>query len=456
MNSNTVTGKATDKTIRVHSLVISAVCILMGIMSLLKASYIVGAGSITMAVLIPLISLAAMKNIAVNTRGVFLTQMTVVVIALLAGGSATLYSMVTILLANIGIASIYYDPKNIKATWIFTNVLLIISIFFREAVYGVGIDMVYIIKGLIGVNVGAFMIYLLMKNSIDLIIQAKEETDHVESLMEEVHVKMTESQALSAEQREIMNDVAESAGHLESTSGLMLEISSRLTEASENQARTMDDIHTNVDQFTLHTEECHNVAEQASQAAVQSVQMINENNQNMENMVHAIQELEETSNRIGGIIKTIDDISFQTNILALNAAVEAARAGDAGKGFAVVADEVRNLAGKSAEAAKVTAQLINESIEGVQRSAKIVQDATDQMTAVLECSRLSEDYARQINDLMGQQQDAITEIQSSIVAVSDIISANTQTATESADVARSVLSEVEHMNKMVTSHHYEN
>jgi len=452
MDSKTVTGKATDKTILVHTIAIVAVCVLMGIMSLLKGSYILGGLTIALSILIPVISLLLMRGTQVNTRGVALTQLTVVVVAVLSGGSATLYSMVGILLANIAIATIYYDPKNIKATWALTNVVLIVSIFFREALYGGGIDMVYIIKGILGVNIGAYMMHLLMRNSIALVLQAREDAERVDGLLEEVKAKMAESQALAAEQEEIMSDVVKTAEHLENTSGYMLGISNRLTEASANQSGTISDIQANVEQFTLHTQECHDVAEKAAQAAVQSVEMINDNNTNMEHMVQAIEELEETSNRIGGIIKTIDDISFQTNILALNAAVEAARAGAAGKGFAVVADEVRNLAGKSAEAAKITAQLINESIEGVQRSAKVVQDATNQMASVLECSRQSEDYARHINELMGQQQDAIAEIQASISEVSDIVAANTQTAAESADAARAVLSEVEHMNEIVSQH----
>lgn len=179
--------------------------------------------------------------------------------------------------------------------------------------------------------------------------------------------------------------------------------------------------------------------------------MLKENNQNMQKLVESMNEINTSSQKISSIIKTIEDISFQTNILALNAAVEAARAGSAGKGFAVVADEVRNLANKSAEAAMITTKLINESIEVVENGTEHVKSAAEQMNEIIESSNQSEHHSRKIEKLTKKQQDAVYELRQRITSVSDIIIENTQTAEESAEIAHSVSEEIESMYRLVSN-----
>ncbi|WMJ22361.1 methyl-accepting chemotaxis protein [Paludicola sp. MB14-C6] len=188
--------------------------------------------------------------------------------------------------------------------------------------------------------------------------------------------------------------------------------------------------------------EANRVTEVASNTLLQS-------NDQMGQMIGAMAEISEASNEISKIIKTIDDIAFQTNILALNAAVEAARAGAAGKGFAVVAEEVRNLASKSAQAAKTTTDLIEEAIESVENGKHIVDSTAQSLGAVVENAKKA---ALLINDIAiasNEQAESINQVTQGVDQISGVVQTNSATAEESAAASEELSSQSQLLNSLI-------
>ncbi len=187
----------------------------------------------------------------------------------------------------------------------------------------------------------------------------------------------------------------------------------------------------------------------ANERANSAGKEIAKSNEEMKQMLQAMNQINAKSAEISKIIKIIEDIAFQTNILALNAAVEAARAGSAGKGFAVVADEVRNLASKSADAAKQTTRLIEETLVAVQDGTQIADHTAEFLDESETITRQAVMLIEKITEASASQAAAAAQINVVIEEIAAVVQTNSATAEESAAASEELNAQAEMLNQLV-------
>lgn len=247
----------------------------------------------------------------------------------------------------------------------------------------------------------------------------------------------------------LLGRVNETAIQVASGAGQVSDAGQSLSQGATEQAASLEEItssltevgsqsKTNAENAAL----AKGLADEAHSAADQGIQR-------MEEMMAAMGEIQNSSKEVVKIVKAIDDIAFQTNLLALNAAVEAARAGRHGKGFAVVAEEVRNLAGRSAKAAKETADGINTSIEKVDRGTGVAGQTVEALI------KISEQVAK-VNDLIGEisaaskeQAQSLSQVEAALQQIDGVTQQNSANAEQTASAAEELSSQAAALKQLL-------
>ncbi|WP_313527412.1 methyl-accepting chemotaxis protein [Anaerotignum sp.] len=222
-----------------------------------------------------------------------------------------------------------------------------------------------------------------------------------------------------------------------------------LSQGATEQASSIEELSATIMEISDHIRRNAEHAKHAKNAVESAENQVEDSNKQIRQMVEAMEAISDKSKEISKIIKTIEDIAFQTNILALNAAVEAARAGEAGKGFAVVADEVRNLAGKSAEAAKNTAILIEETVNAVQKGASMAENTEKAMGKVVHETMAVTRLVEKIADASVEQANSVNQVTVAVEQISGVVQNNSATAEESAAASEELSGQAETLKELV-------
>ncbi|HHZ01841.1 MAG TPA: HAMP domain-containing protein [Tissierellia bacterium] len=255
--------------------------------------------------------------------------------------------------------------------------------------------------------------------------------------------------------KETIGRIKESASSINMNAEQVSMGAQTLAQGTTEQASAIEELSAEINE--IYTTIANNAehAENAGIKAMEATKEVERGNSQMRDMLSAMDEISISSNEIGKIIKVIDDIAFQTNILALNAAVEAARAGAAGKGFAVVADEVRNLAGKSAEAAKQTTELIENSINAIAKGTALAGEAGKSLIEIVNKTKETNELINEIAKASAQQTVSVNQIRSGIEQISSVVQQNAATAESSAANSEELSGQVQLLNDLVNKFHIE-
>ncbi|HXT68877.1 MAG TPA: methyl-accepting chemotaxis protein [Vicinamibacterales bacterium] len=243
--------------------------------------------------------------------------------------------------------------------------------------------------------------------------------------------------------RDSVGALTQGAEQVSSASGQVSSSAQSLSQGATEQAASLEETSASMEEMASMTRQNAEHSQTAAGLMNEVDANVQQSNGALGDMVASMAAIEESSRQVAKIIKTIDEIAFQTNILALNAAVEAARAGEAGMGFAVVADEVRNLAQRSAQAAKDTAGLIEASVVKSQAGSVKVTQVAASITAITESVSKVKGLVEEVSVASRQQAQGIDQVSQAIAQMEKVTQTTAATAEESAAASEELSAQAE-------------
>ncbi len=303
-------------------------------------------------------------------------------------------------------------------------------------------------------------ISFLMKDQIHMMEEMSNGNFKIKSMNEKMYINdftvlLKAMEQIKVRLSDTFSQIYEVAEQVASSSEQVSCGAQNLAQGATEQASSVEELAASINEVSRQIESTAKISERSNKDTLHIQKEADESNKNMQQMLAAMSDISENSMEISKIVKTIEDIAFQTNILSLNAAVEAARAGAAGKGFAVVADEVRNLANKSAEASKSTSALIERSLHSVERGKEITDKTATSLKEVIDNIHMVAESINRIAEEASTQANAVAQIHIGIDQIAGVVQTTSATSEEGAASSEELSGQAQVLKELLSKFQWE-
>ena len=300
----------------------------------------------------------------------------------------------------------------------------------------------------------------LMKDQIHMMEEMSNGNFKIKSMDEKMYINdftvlLKAMEQIKVRLSDTFSQIYEVAEQVASSSEQVSCGAQNLAQGATEQASSVEELAASMNEVSRQIESTAKISERSNKDTLHIQKEADESNKNMQQMLAAMSDISENSIEISKIVKTIEDIAFQTNILSLNAAVEAARAGAAGKGFAVVADEVRNLANKSAEASKSTSALIERSLHSVERGKEITDKTATSLKEVIDNIHMVAESINRIAEDASTQANSVAQIHIGIDQIAGVVQTTSATSEESAASSEELSGQAQVLKELLSKFQWE-
>lgn len=439
-----------EQLIKNNLIIVMIVCVAFSIINLITKQFFAAGFIVVIGLLVIILQVTLKKRISQDARMLIIVNAQFLIIFLVSVFKGTVHEMFALYLASCVMSAVYFKRRIIVQLGILMNVCLLGALPFAEFTYR-GATTSALLKDFLALELGIVFVWLVVTWGNGFIEKAQESAALSDNLVLDVQAKIKEAEQFNKQQELLFANVFQSATNVNNISDKMTSVVTELHQGTESQTQAVDLMDNAVRELRNEIEHSNEVCRQSRKATITVSEQLVTGDHQMKLLVESMNEINNTVAEIAKVLKTIDNIAFQTNILALNASVEAARAGAAGKGFSVVAEEVRRLAAQSAEAASNTAGLMERINEVTHNTIEITNQTAKSINTVMSSAELSSKGIDDILELASRQIEYVGTLADDMNNITAVVRQNTMLAEQSTNISNDLVMQSQALHSLVVS-----